>query len=329
MANVRINTHPEAQWFPRAGLGLFIHWGISSVDGYLDLSWGMMKDFKYSPRVCPPEEYFALAKRFNPGRYDARKWIKAAADAGCRYAVLTTRHHDSFALWPSRYGDFNTRTYMDGRDLLQPYVDACREYGLKVGFYYSPPDFRTTFEYKRYGGWYPEHDETPPKELTDYEHAIVRGQVRELLTRYGRIDLLWFDGQWRHIINEDDIRALQPWLVIGRGEDTDFATTECRIPTEEEYAEKFTGNWWEFCGELNCCWGYTRRDEYTVKSLETLVNWFTNVRAHGGNFLINIGPDSEGDFTPIEYERLAQLGEYVKAHPELMPEKAGYFGAGA
>ena len=320
MTALRPNLRPGAQWFPKAGLGLFIHWGISSVDGYLDISWGMFKDFKYSPRVCRPEEYFALAKKFDPQRYDADKWLRAAADAGCRYAVLTTRHHDSFALWPSAYGDFNTKTYMNGRDLIAPYVEACRKYGLKVGLYYSAPDFRTAGEYLPYGGWQPDRRNEIPKELTDYVHAIVRGQVRELLTRYGKIDLIWFDGKWQHILKEEDIRAYQPDIVIGRGEDTNFATTECRIPTEEEYRENFEGNWWEFCGELNCCWGYTRRDEHTVKSLETLTEWFTNVRSHGGNFLINMGPDSEGDFTKLEYTRLAEFGAFVKTHPELMPQ---------
>ena len=110
MQKVHPNLHPDAQWFPKAGLGLFIHWGIASVDGYLDLSWGMFKDFMYSPRVCRPEEYFSLAKRFDPIRYDPGKWLSAASEAGCRYAVMTARHHDSFAMWPSRYGDFNTRT---------------------------------------------------------------------------------------------------------------------------------------------------------------------------------------------------------------------------
>ena len=319
MVPLRKNERPGSRWFPKAGLGLFIHWGISSVDGYLDLSWGMFKNFRYSPRVCRPEEYFALAKKFNPGRYDPEKWIRAAKEAGCRYCVLTTRHHDSFALWPSAYGDFNTRTYMDGRDLVGEYVNACRKLGMRIGLYYSPWEVRTTGEYLPYGGWQKDRTGEIPQTLKEYEYAIVRGQVHELLTRYGQIDLLWFDGRWRHIVSEEFIRSLRPDLVIGRGEDTDFASTECHIPTEEEYRDSFTGCWWEFCGELNNCWGYTRRDEYRVKSLETLAEWFTSVRSHGGNFLINIGPDSEGDFTPLEYERLKEFGGFVRDHPELMP----------
>lgn len=318
---LRTNDRPGAQWFPKAGLGLFIHWGISSVDGYLDLSWGMMKDFIYSPRVCPPEEYFALAKKFIPGRFNAEKLIGAAKAAGCRYCVFTTRHHDSFAMWPSRYGDFNTRVYMDGRDLVGEYVAACRKYGMKVGLYFSPPDFRTCGEYLPYGGWQEDRREEIPKVLKDYEYAVVRGQVHELLTRYGKIDLLWFDGKWQHILREEEIRALQPDIVIGRGEDTNFASTECHIPTEEEYKENFTGCWWEYCGEMTNCWGYVKRDEYRLKSVEELAEWFTSVRIHGGNFLINIGPDAEGDFTELEYKRLSEFGAFVKAHPELMPEE--------
>ncbi len=141
----------------------------------------------------------------------------------------------------------------------------------------------------------------------------MRGQVRELLTRWGRIDLIWFDGKWRHILDEDRIRALQPGIVIGRGDDTDFATTECRLPTEEEYEAEFKGRWWEYCGELNCCWGYTRRDEHTVKSLDDLLKWYNFTREHGGNFLINMGPDSEGDFTKLEYQRLKEFSEAIKA----------------
>ncbi len=319
MTKLRPNTRPGAQWFPQAGLGLFIHWGISSVDGCLDLSWGMFRDFKYSPRVCKPQEYFALAEKFNPGRFDPDKWLTAAREAGCRYAVFTARHHDSFAMWPSRYGDFSTRNHMGGRDLVGAYVEACRRQGLKVGLYYSPPDFRTAGEYLPYGGWQPDRRSEIPQVLSDYEHAIVRGQVYELLTRYGKIDLIWFDGQWQHILSEEFIRSLQPDIVIGRGEDTNFDTTECHIPTQQEYAERFSGVWWEFCGELNCCWGYTKRDEHTVKSLDTLIEWFTSVRQHGGNFLINMGPDSEGDFTCLEYERLKEFGEFVRSHPELMP----------
>ena len=102
-------THPDAQWYPEAKLGVFVHWGISSVHGNIDISWAMMKDFKWTPENVTPDEYFALAKKFNPDKYDPEKWAKAVADAGFKYMVLTTRHHDGFAMWPSDCGNFNTK----------------------------------------------------------------------------------------------------------------------------------------------------------------------------------------------------------------------------
>jgi len=137
------NTHQAAQWYAWAGLGLFIHWGISSVHGSIDLSWGMMADTPWDRELgnrnkIPPAEYFALADRFRPDRYEPAKWIRAAAEAGARYAVMTVRHEDGYTLWPSRFGSFGTHSHFGGRDLVAPFVTACREAGLKVGFYYSP-----------------------------------------------------------------------------------------------------------------------------------------------------------------------------------------------
>ncbi len=321
MELVSKNKHPDAQWFPKAGLGLFFHWGISSVDGYLDISWGMVKNFPWGPRRCTPEYYFDLAKRFNPGRYDPNKWMAAAKAAGVRYAVLTTRHHDSYALWPSLFGEFNTRNYMGGRDLVGEYVEACRANGIKVGFYYSPPDFYTTRDYNDFGGWR-DKEKLPkcPEVLKEYERIIGRGQIYELLTRYGKIDLLWFDGDGFSMMSEDEIRELQPGIVIGRGDNTDFDSLECQLPTEEIYQNRLKGKWWELCHEMNTCWGYTLYDEWNVKPLDTLIDWFNLTRKYNGNLLLNIGPDANGDLTEIEYKRLAEFGEYVKAHPELMPE---------
>ena len=139
------STHPDAQWFPKAGFGLFMHWGIHSVDG-IDPSWALIKDcpwhkpnFPYKAYAEDRSKYYNLATKFNPGQYDPEPWMKAAKDAGFQYAVLTTKHHDGYALWPSKYGDLNTGRYMNGQDLLKPYVEACRKYGLKAGFLFFTP----------------------------------------------------------------------------------------------------------------------------------------------------------------------------------------------
>ncbi len=313
------NKIPGAQWYPKAGLGIMFHWSMSSVDGMLDISYGMYKDRDYSPRNITPEEYYSLAKSFNPTRFNPDGWIKAAKEAGCRYAVLTTRHHDSYCLWPSEYGEMNTRRFMGGRDLVQGYVDACRKYGLKVGFYYSVPDFYMERNYRDFGGW--QEKKPIPKVMLDYEKAIVRGQLYELLTRYGKIDLIWFDGDNHDVFPNEEIRQYQPDIVIGRGlEHRDFGSTECYIPSEEEYEANFKGKWWEYVDEISACWGYTCYDEWHNKDLERLKNNFKWVREHNGNVLYNIGPAFYGDLPEHMYNTLAEFGKYVKAHPELMPE---------
>lgn len=306
-------THPDAQWFPDAGLGLFLHWGISSVHGNTDISWGMMKNFPYSPEIITPEAYFDLAKRFDPDAYDPDKWLKAAAAAGFRYAVLTTRHHDSFALWPSRFGDFSTKNYMGGRDLLADYVEACRKNGLKVGFYYSPPDFRTAGDYMDYGGWRSGGNtgKPVPKEIGDYISAVIRGQITELLTRYGKIDLLWYDGGREDRLSREETYVYQPGIVIGRGEGTDFLSTECSIPDTDYYEKNLKEHWWECCHEWNNCWGYTKADETDYKTAGTVFGFYKAVRSMQGNLLINMGPNARGELPDIAYERMGEFGELL------------------
>ena len=152
------NAHPDAQWFPEAGLGLFLHFGIASVLGEGDLSWSMMKVDGHRNRQAvhgiyavqanlSPAKYWEQAKAFNVDRFDPVKILSAAKRAGCQYAVLTTRHHDGFALWPSRHGDFNLGHYQPNRDLVNEFVAGCRQVGLRIAFYYSPPDWYFNRDY--------------------------------------------------------------------------------------------------------------------------------------------------------------------------------------
>ena len=303
-------THPDAQWYPKAELGLFVHWGISSVHGNVDLSWGMCHDFEYTPERITPDEYFALAKDFDPQRYDPEKWVAAAKEAGFQYMVLTSRHHDSFALWPSRYGDYNTKNYMGGRDLIRPYVEACRKYGMRVGLYYSPPDWRTPREYMAFNNL-GTAKEPIPQVVQDYIRAIIRGQVTELLTNYGHIDLIWFDGRGLDYISREEIYEMQPHIVIGRGNDTDFGTIETELPTEEDYHEKFEGRWWECCHEWNRYWGYTKDEEY--KSVEEIAGWFKLITGYHGNLLVNVAPNKDGELPEVVYDRLKEFGSWLAA----------------
>lgn len=321
--------HPDAQWFGSSGLGLFLHWGISSVHGKLELSWAMMASVPWGQKpqnTVTPEQYFKLAERFKPDKYDPDKWLRAAKAMGCAYAVLTTRHHDGFALWPSSYGDFSTRNYLDGRDLVKPFVEACRKNGLRVGFYYSPPDWHYNRDYMSFN--YPSHSgkdpnapwlnvryeavERPSKPATwDARYkAYIKGQVEELLTRYGKIDLLWFDGG-PNAISIERIRELQPGIVVnnrmhGHG---DFITPEWNMPTERP-----TGDWWENCASWFGGWGYRARAPYQTAAW--MLTRLIQVRAWGGNLLINVGPQPNGELPAAAYERMKEVAGWMKSNRE-------------
>ena len=332
-------THPDAQWFPDAGLGLFIHWGISAVEGVGDLSWSMMKRppgyrtkvlERYGPvaiqGTMTPRRYWQQAERFAPDRYEPAKWLQAAKDAGCTYAVLTTRHHDGFALWPSDHGNFSTKNHLHGQDLVKTYVDACREVGLKVGFYYSPPDWyfnqdRMSFHYGDEPVLGVDHEpvslEKPPvgkdPRMDDSFRKYIHGQVQELLTRYGRIDLLWFDGRAHNAISIDEIRQLQPHIVVnGRGHGVgDFATHECKFPDHKP------DPWWEYCHIMNDgAWGYLKHETY--KPAGWALSEMIKARCWGGNFLLNVGPDARGQLPDVYYRRMQEIGAWIDQYKTIL-----------
>ncbi|HSW44780.1 MAG TPA: alpha-L-fucosidase [Phycisphaerae bacterium] len=328
-------TDPEAQWFPRARLGLFIHWGISSVHGGIDLSWGMIKDTPWDRdgiRVTP-NEYWTLAERFSPDKWDPAKVLAAAKSFGCRYAVLTTRHHDGFAMWPSDFGDFGTRAHLGGRDFVRPFVEACRAEGLKVGLYYSPPNWHyarrhMSFRYSRAEGSKLDANHEPttlqaetPEYIAEYQRR-VRGQVEELLTRYGRIDLMWFDGVIpgaREAIPVEWVRRLQPHIVCnprlwGAG---DFDTPECQVPTERP------AGWWEICHMWHIDgWGYNRKERY--RPTATVLDWLALAAAWGGNLLINVSPGPDGTLPQVAYDRMAEASAWIKVNgPAVFESEPG------
>jgi alpha-L-fucosidase len=343
-------THPDAQWFPEAALGLFIHWGLSSLLGKCDLSWGMMnnergkKEANLKVHGLPavgarmtPNEYWEQAKHFNPDRYDPNKWLAAAKKAGMEYCVLTTKHHEGFAMWPSEFGDFNTKNYMGGRDLVGEYVEACRKNGLKVGFYYSPPDWyweRNNMSFN-YGNRQPrmglDHEprELPvlsEEEQRKYDDALnqyVRGQVTELLTRYGKIDIIWFDGnlpQKEKTISMEEIHALQPGILVNpRGHGYgDYKTPECRFP-EQRFDKK---DWWELCYVFaDGAWGYLNHECY--KPNGWLLWELGKVRSWDGNFLPNVGPDGHGELPHAYYQRMEELANWMAHSGEAIKGVTG------
>lgn len=330
------NSHPDAQWYANAGLGLFMHWGIHSVAG-AQPSWDMISNYPHGGKVAPPEKYYALVDSFNPRHYNPDKWLGTAKKAGFKYAVLTTKHHDGYALWPSEYG-IGTKQYMGGRDLLKPYVEACRKNGLKVGFYFSPRDWHypgfpindVNFDFKQRGN-FPDITDTLAN-IKEYEKfmAFTLAQIKELLTRYGKIDVLWFDGMWWRGVDDMKtqevyawIRTLQPGIVIndrwsnvvnpddpnGTGIPIgDFLSPfECVKPTFKP------NTWWEHCDiwtRGGGGWGYDKTG--TFKSWQWFFEHFITCRSLDGNFLPNVGPDPQGDMHPNYYERMDKLAEWME-----------------
>ncbi len=325
------NPHPDADWYFQGGnLGLFVHYGLSTVSGEGDLSWGMMDRTPWDEAsggnyTITPRAYWDLARRFNPLNFHPEDWLQAAADAGLRYAVFTTRHHDGFAMWPSDYGCLNTKCHMHGRDLVGEYITGCRKAGLKVGLYYSPPDWYVHRYYMSFlygSGRLPGRDNrgldhqpigdlpVVPQTLENDYIDYCSNQVRELLTRYGRIDLLWFDGtvpDVSRVITLDEIRQLQPAIVVndrlhGAG---DFCSQyECRLPDERPQ-----DLYWEHCHiwEENSGWAHMNHST-GYKPAAWVYESYQKVRQWDGNMLINIGPQADGSLPAIYYERIRELG---------------------
>jgi len=359
-------TNPGAQWYPEAGFGMFIHWDIASVKE-VDLSWPMMAgtqigwknpkpdsatvakyikggDF-FAGHHCEtdgscltPNQYWAMAKDFNPKQFDPDTWVRLAKEAGMKYVVFTTRHHDGFAMWPSKYGDFNTKNYLAGKDFVRPYVEACRKYGLKVGLYYSGPDWHFNgdfqdFMYYGVGRNYPNvprldanlHVRTDVKtdaqKQQHYEEvaAYIKGQVKELLTNYGKIDMIWFDGApdipkgnvaWQHCITMDEIHKLQPGIVVsprffGYG---DYKTLE----GDKSLPKAKLDNWAELCATIaEPGWGYTKAP---LKTTAYVMNELAMCRANNANLLLNFGPTKDGVFSDAMVSCLHEIATWMKVN---------------
>ena len=219
------NTHPDAQWFPNAGLGLFIHFGLAANHGGIDLSWGMFANKRWEDGEIAPVDYWAMADGWNPKKLNFDDIMQKAAKAGFKYAVFTTKHHDGYTFWPSKFSSFGVQTTMGGRDIVKEYVEACRKHNIKVGFYYSPVDWLFDAEYINWDQsgetildiHHHQIDKLPikPESHEKARQEMVANHVRELLTNYGKIDLIWFDGGKGEISN-DEVRELQPGIVINR-----------------------------------------------------------------------------------------------------------------
>jgi alpha-L-fucosidase len=321
-------------WFEEARFGMFIHWGLYAVPagewkGRIVPGIG---EWIMEKGKIPVSEYETLLQQFNPVKFDAREWVRIAKDAGMKYIVITSKHHDGFCLWPSDLTDWCIKSTPFQRDPLKELADACREAGIRLCFYYSIMDWHHPDWPKRR----PWHDKATGEPNMDRYVQYMKGQLKELITRYGPIGILWFDGEWedpwtheRGVDLYNYVRSLQPDIIInnrvgksrkgmdGMNKDAravgDYGTPEQRIPP----TGFGPGVYWESCMTMNNTWGY-RKDDHNWKSVETLVRNLIDCASKGGNYLLNVGPTAEGLIPQPSVERLAAIGRWMKANGQAI-----------
>jgi alpha-L-fucosidase len=316
-------------WWTNDRFGMFIHFGLYSLPARHE--W-----VKHNEHLTD-EQYRKYFDQFDPDLFDPKKWAKAAKNAGMKYAVLTTKHHEGFCLFDSKYTDYKATNTAAKRDLVRAYVDAFRAEGLKVGFYYSLLDWH-----------HPDYtmDNVHPLVQVDTSQAnydrlnkgrdmaryrqYMRNQITELLTKYGKIDILWLDWSWakgdRHGKGEDDwgsvqllklIKQLQPGIIVNNrlGLDEykdggDFATPE-QVNSSE--LEKYKGKTFETCQTFSGSWGYYR-DEDTWKDQRQLLDLLISSVSNGGNLILNVGPTARGEFDYRATRALDSLGDWMHSN---------------
>lgn len=309
-------------WWREARFGLFIHWGLYAIPAG---EWngrtipGVGEWIMHFGQI-PVAEYEPLKDRFNPTKFDADAWVRLAKDAGMRYLIITTKHHDGFALFASEHSDYDIEATPYGRDIMKQIADACRRHGLKIGWYHSILD------------WH--HPHANAEDWPKYHDVLVK-QCAELLTDYGPIDVLWFDGEWDANWTEEQGRALeqrlhelQPNIIINnrigksrqgmagmsanRESAGDFGTPEQEVP-----ARGLPGVDWESCMTMNDSWGFKKSD-HNWKSSDQLIRTLVDIASKGGNFLLNVGPTAEGEIPPESVERLRDIGDWLEVNGEAI-----------
>lgn len=289
-------------WWHEAKFGMFIHWGLYAIPSRGE--WVM-----YLERI-PRGEYAKLAERFRPERFDADEWVGVAKSAGMKYMVLTTRHHDGFSLFDSEVSDFTSVRTAAGRDLVAEYVGACRRAGMRVGFYYSLLDWRWDAYWKG-----PKKDPEGWAKFLSYVHR----QVEELCTKYGKIDVLWYDGAWPYAA--EDWRSEELNAMVRRLQPNVLVNNRSLVPGDFETPEQHIPWWgppnkpWEACMTMNDSWGYFEADR-NWKSPRQLIQTLVSCVSLGGNLLLNVGPREDGSFPPEALERLEDLGRWMRANGE-------------
>ncbi|MDD4729726.1 MAG: alpha-L-fucosidase [Dysgonamonadaceae bacterium] len=313
------------QWWTHDRFGMFIHWGLYAMPARHE--WVQ----KYE-RI-PNDEYNKYFEYFNPDLYNPKEWAKKAKEAGMKYAVLTSKHHEGFCLFDSKYTDFKVTNTPYGKDIVKEWVDAFRAEGLKIGFYYSlidwhHPDFTIDRVHPMSANTDEEYAElNKGKDMSKYR-TYLKNQVREILTNYGKVDMLWLDYSYpgAHGKDRDDwgsielikmVRELQPGIILDDRADLEDVPGGWDYKTPEQFK---VDKWpeidgkkipWETCQTFSGSWGY-HRDENTWKNNKQLLVLLIESVSKGGNVLLNVGPTARGVFDYRADKALQEMGEWMK-----------------
>jgi alpha-L-fucosidase len=308
------------QWWREARFGMFIHWGVYSVPAgtYEGRQIPSIGEWIMCNGKIPMATYQTYAKEFNPVKYNPDDWVRLAKAAGMKYIVITTKHHDGFAMFKTQASPWNiVQASPYGKDVLKPLAAACRKYGIKLGFYYSQAQDWNNGGSECAGAW----DPAQKHDMGEYINQVAVPQVRELLSNYGEFPaVLWWDTDCD--INRERgakleaLLKLKPGIItnnrLGGGFQGDTETPEQFVP-----ATGFNGRDWETCMTMNDTWGYKSYD-HNWKSTETIIQNLVDIASKGGNYLLNVGPTSEGLIPEPSIERLKAVGAWMKVNGDAI-----------
>jgi alpha-L-fucosidase len=310
----------KMDWWKEAKFGLFIHWGVYSVPAgvYNGKDVEGIGEWIMNRGKIPTATYQAYAKQFNPVKYDPEAWVKMAKDAGMKYLVITSKHHDGFTLFETKASKWNIVDATPyGKDLLKPLAEACHKQGIRLGFYYSQAqDWNNPGGAASGGHW----DKAQDGSMDEYIDKVAVPQVKEILSNYGQVDILWWDTPTDMTKERAEkflpILAKYPNLItnnrLGGGYNGDTETPEQFVP-----ATGFPGRNWETCMTMNDTWGYKSKDN-NWKSTKEILRTLIDIVSKGGNYLLNVGPTSEGLVPQPSIERLAEVGKWMKINGEAI-----------
>jgi alpha-L-fucosidase len=325
-------TDPRLDWWREARFGMFIHWGLYAVPAG---KWGdstKHAEWIMTTAQIPVPKYEEFLGQFNPVKFDADAWVRKAKAAGMDYIVITSKHHDGFALFDSKVSDYDIMATPFKRDIMKELADACRKHDIKICWYHSIMDWHHPDYLPRRGWEKPEGPKHRSAEGADYARYVeyMRAQVKELMTNYGDIGIMWFDGEWEGTWAHEQglelyklCRELQPGTIvndrvdkgrrghsgiIAEGYAGDYGTPEQNIP-----AEVARGIDWETCMTMNGHWGWNEADK-KWKSSTDLIQKLVDIASKGGNFLLNIGPKADGTFPAEADTRLEDMGAWMKVN---------------